>query len=85
MANNNRKVIPQSASALDQMKFEIASELGIPNYSSMDKGDLPARVNGYVGGNITKRLVALGEQYMVQDPQRAMGVAQSVSLETPRG
>jgi len=44
------------------MKAEIASELGITNYQAMDKGNLTARQNGYVGGYMTKRLVELGEQ-----------------------
>lgn len=64
------------------MKFEIASELGITNYGSIDKGNLPSRVNGYVGGNITKRLVALGESFLTQNPQAAIGITQSVPLET---
>ncbi|MGI6493141.1 MAG: small, acid-soluble spore protein, alpha/beta type [Pelotomaculum sp.] len=63
MANNNSNQIlnPQARQALSQMKFEVASELGFANYDQIDKGSLPSRANGYVGGNITKRLVALGE------------------------
>ncbi len=59
--NTNQTVVPGAKNALNQMKFEIANELGISNYAQMDKGTLPSRMNGYVGGNITKRLVALGE------------------------
>ena len=63
MANNNNNQIlnPQAPQALNQMKFEVASELGFANYDQIDKGSLPSRANGYVGGNMTKRLVALGE------------------------
>jgi len=63
MANNNNNQIlnPQARQALNQMKFEVASELGFANYDQIDKGSLPSRANGYVGGNMTKRLVALGE------------------------
>ncbi len=61
MATNNRSsnkiVVPAARQALDQMKLEIANELGIANYNSIDKGNLPSRQNGYVGGYMTKRLV----------------------------
>ncbi|CCO08219.1 alpha/beta-type small acid-soluble spore protein [Desulforamulus hydrothermalis] len=60
--NTNQPVTPGASSALDQMKYEIASELGLANYQQMDKGSLPSRVNGYVGGNMTKKLVAYAEQ-----------------------
>lgn len=48
---------------LEQMKYEIASQVGLGNYQSIDKGNLTSRQNGSVGGMITKTLVAqaLGE------------------------
>jgi len=46
------------------MKTEIANELGISNYDSMDKGNLTARQNGYVGGYMTRRLVEMAEQQL---------------------
>lgn len=60
MANNrssNRIVVPEARQALDSMKLEVASELGLSNYADIDKGTLTSRQNGYVGGYITKRLV----------------------------
>ena len=60
--NNNRIVVPGARQALNQMKVEIASELGMTNYDSMDKGNLPSRQNGYVGGYMTKRLVEMAQQ-----------------------
>ena len=59
MANNNRneKLVQGAAQALDQMKFEIASEFGV-NLG----GETASRLNGSVGGEITKRLVAFAEQ-----------------------
>lgn len=50
--------------ALDNMKTEVANELGLANYSAMDKGNLTARQNGYVGGYMTKKLVEMAEQQM---------------------
>lgn len=50
--------------ALNNMKTEVASELGLSNYDSMDKGNLTARQNGYVGGYMTKKLVDMAEQQL---------------------
>lgn len=55
--SSNKLVVPEARQALNQLKTEIASELGLSNYSSTDKGNLTSRQNGYVGGYITKRLV----------------------------
>lgn len=62
--NSNKIVVPAARQALDQMKLEIASELGMANYDSLDKGNLPSRQNGYVGGYMTKRLVEMAQQSM---------------------
>ncbi len=61
MANNrnNSLVIPGTESALDQMKYEIAQEFGVQLGA-----DSTARANGSVGGEITKRLVAMAEQQL---------------------
>ena len=45
--------------ALDQMKYEIAQEFGVQLGA-----DTTARSNGSVGGEITKRLVAMAEQQL---------------------
>jgi len=60
----SNKIKTESQTALDRMKTEIASELGIANYDNMDKGTLTARENGYVGGMMTKRLVEMAEQQL---------------------
>ncbi|MFT9497166.1 small, acid-soluble spore protein, alpha/beta type [Anaerosolibacter sp.] len=62
--NTNQKVVPEAKAALDSMKLEIAGELGLSNYQSVDKGNLTARQNGYVGGYMTKRLVEMAERQM---------------------
>ena len=54
---NNKIVVPEARAALDQLKLEIANEIGISNYDNIDKGNLPSRVNGYVGGYMVKKLV----------------------------
>jgi hypothetical protein len=71
MTNNNRNdlLVSGAEAALEQMKLEVASELGIPNYNEIDKGDLPSRVNGQVGGQMTKRLVAMAQAQLAGQPQ----------------
>jgi Small, acid-soluble spore proteins, alpha/beta type len=51
--NSNQLVVPGAQQAIDQMKYEIASEFGV-NLGA----DSTSRANGSVGGEITKRLVA---------------------------
>ncbi|WP_066633030.1 alpha/beta-type small acid-soluble spore protein [Desulfolucanica intricata] len=80
--NTNQPVTPGAGNALDNLKFEIANELGITDYANIDKGSLPSRVNGYVGGNMTKKLVAFAEQALQNG---AIGqIVQSAQLETPQ-
>lgn len=55
----NKLLVPGSENALDQMKEEIANEFGVQLGA-----DTTARANGSVGGEMTKRLVAYGEQAM---------------------
>lgn len=50
--------------ALKNLKTEVANELGLANYEQIDKGNLTARENGYVGGYMTKKLVEMAEQQM---------------------
>ena len=55
--SNNKKT--NSKSAIEKMKYEIASELGV----NMGP-EATSRANGTVGGEITKRLVQMGEDKM---------------------
>lgn len=56
---SNRILVSGAAQALDQMKYEIASEFGVQLGA-----DTTSRANGSVGGEITKRLVALAESQL---------------------
>ncbi len=49
---------------------------------SMDKGNLSSRENGYVGGNMTKKMVAYAEQAMSQGQDSA--VNSSAKTQFPR-
>ena len=59
--NSNKLVVPEAQAAVDNMKAEIASELGVHLGA-----DATARENGSVGGEITKRLVAMAQQQLNQ-------------------
>ncbi len=59
MANRNNLIVPGAQQALDQLKYEIASEFGL-NLGA----DTVSRANGSVGGEITKRLVKLSQQQL---------------------
>lgn len=62
MANNNSSnqlLVAGAESALDQMKYEIAQEFGVQLGA-----ESTSRANGSVGGEITKRLVAMAEQQL---------------------
>ena len=61
--NSNRVVVPEARQALDNMKYEIAGELGI-NLKKGYNGDLPSRQAGYIGGYMVKRLIEQAERGM---------------------
>ena len=51
--------VQNTKQAIENMKYELARELGITLGA-----DTSSRLNGTVGGEMTKRLVKLGEQYI---------------------
>ena len=59
-SQNASGMVPEARGALDNMKFEIARELGI-NFKQGYNGDLSSRDNGYVGGYMVKRLIQQAE------------------------
>ncbi|PLR75777.1 spore protein [Bacillus sp. V3-13] len=56
---NRDKLVPGAQQAIDQMKYEIATEFGIQLGA-----DQISRANGSVGGEITKRLVATAQSQL---------------------
>ena len=57
--STNNLVVPGAKQAIDKMKYEIANEFGV-NLGP----DATSRANGSVGGEITKRLVKMGQQHL---------------------
>lgn len=61
---SNQLVIPQAQAALQQMKFEIAQELGIQLPQDGYYGNMATRDMGAIGGNITRRLIQIAEEQL---------------------
>lgn len=55
-SRNSKLSVPGAKQAIERMKYEIANEFGV-NLGP----DTTSRANGSVGGEITKRLVQLGQ------------------------
>lgn len=54
--SSNQKVVPESRNALDNMKFEVAQSLGV-NLTKGYNGNLTAKDNGHVGGEMVRRMI----------------------------
>jgi len=74
----NQILNPQARQAMDQFKQQVASELGITNYQGY-LGDVPSRLNGAVGGNMVRRMIALAENSLAggQIPQATPATQQT--------
>ncbi|TNB92488.1 alpha/beta-type small acid-soluble spore protein [Bacillus cereus] len=57
--NSNEILVAAVASAIEQMKYEIAQEFGVTLGP-----DSTSRANGSVGGEITKRLVRMAQEQL---------------------
>ena len=55
--------MPQAKGALDNMKYEIARELGV-NLKQGYNGDLTSRQAGSVGGQMVKKMIKSYEESM---------------------
>ena len=68
-SNTNSTMVPEAKQALNNMKFEIANELGI-NLKQGYNGDLPSRQAGYIGGYMVKRMIENAERAMSSGSQQ---------------
>jgi len=62
-SNQQGSMVPEARQALENMKYEIAGELGI-NLKQGYNGDLPSRQAGSIGGYMVKRLIEQAERQM---------------------
>ncbi|MHB1610300.1 MAG: alpha/beta-type small acid-soluble spore protein [Sulfobacillus sp.] len=63
MASAHRPLLPKAEQALDRLKYEVASDLGLDDVIA-DKGwgDMTTRQVGKIGGTMVKRLIERAEQ-----------------------
>lgn len=65
-SGKNIKVIPEAFQAMNQFKYEVATELGInPEYKSGYWGNISSRECGAVGGHMVRRMIAAAQQSLV--------------------
>jgi hypothetical protein len=62
---SNQAVIQSARHALDNLKYEVASELGV-DYEAHGGygGDISSRQNGAVGGHMVRRMIQLAEHQL---------------------
>lgn len=58
-----KALVPEAKQGLDTLKYEVASSLGV-NLKQGYNGDLTAKQNGSVGGEMVKRLIAQAQGTM---------------------
>ncbi|MDI3316357.1 MAG: alpha/beta-type small acid-soluble spore protein [Bacillota bacterium] len=63
-SSNNRVLVKEAARALDQFKYEVASEIGVNPPASGYWGDLASRDCGAVGGQMVRRMIQQAEHQL---------------------
>lgn len=59
---SNRILVPEATEGLQRLRNEVATEVGIHDYTHTDKGELSSKQNGSVGGEMVRRMVESYEQ-----------------------
>ncbi len=63
MPTNIQSGVPQAKDALNQFKYEVANEIGVPLKQGYN-GDLTSAQAGYVGGYMVKKMIEAQERQM---------------------
>lgn len=65
-STTNQRLVPQAYHALNQFKYEVATELNInPEYKTGYWGNISSRECGAVGGHMVRRMIAAAEQALI--------------------
>jgi len=62
-SSTSSKAVPEAREALNQFKYEVANEIGVPLKQGYN-GDLTSAQNGYVGGYMVKKMIEAQERQM---------------------
>ena len=68
MATSKKIVVPEAKKAMENLKYEIANQLGVDFKG--DLGNLTSRQNGSVGGEMVRRMIADAENKMGSSTMR---------------
>ena len=60
---SNSSMVPEAKEAMNRMKMEVASELGVP-LSDGYNGNLTSAQNGSVGGYMVKKMIESQQKQM---------------------
>lgn len=66
--NGNKVNVPEARAAMEQFKYEVANEIGVPLKKGYN-GDLTSAQNGYVGGYMVKKMIEAQEKMMAEKNQ----------------
>jgi small acid-soluble spore protein A (major alpha-type SASP) len=58
------QLVPEAHHVLDNMKYEIAGELGVPVHQGSEDywGNIPSRDCGRVGGSMVRKMISMAER-----------------------
>lgn len=62
-SSSNRVNVPEARQAMNNMKHEVANELGI-NLKEGYNGDIASKDAGHIGGNMVRKMIEAQERQM---------------------
>lgn len=65
MSSRNKLVVPEAQQAINNLKMEIAQDMGIPTINGMTSQMYPAVVNGLS----VREMVRMGEKMLINNRQ----------------
>ena len=80
MSSSNRKAVPEAKAALDQFKYEVANEIGVP-LSKGYNGDLTSYQNGSVGGMMVKKMTTVRSVNYIRKDRNLTGHSRMITYE----
>jgi len=75
--NTGRTAVPEARAALDQFKYEVASEIGVPLKQGYN-GDLTSAQNGSVGGYMVNIICPARTQNYTRQRRNIGGYKQTI-------
>lgn len=64
---SNQRLVQQAGQALDQLKWEVANELGVQVPDGGYMGDIPSRITGAMGGQMVRRMIRAAQESLANE------------------